>query len=101
MTRIASYGLYKCLTCSQVHIKPNYGSISIYVPVDAFVKDSDIVTCKSCGIKRAISSYIYLGMRSKENSYKPNIFERILIRLKILNASEERDVRKVYPSLLD
>jgi hypothetical protein len=101
LTRIASYGLYQCSDCLQVHIKPNYGSISINVPLDAFVSNSEVVTCKSCGIKKEIDKFVYLGMRSKQNSYKPNIFERIAIKFGWKLQPEELDVRKLYPKLLD
>lgn len=101
MTRIASYGLYQCIDCLQIHIKPLYGSISINVPLDAFVGDSEVVTCKSCGIKREIAKFVYLGMRNKQTSYKLNIFERIAIRFGWKVQPEELDVRKLYPKLLD
>ena len=101
MTRISSYGLYQCPYCLQVHINANYSSISVHVPREAFVKDSDVVTCKSCGIKKKIDSFVYLGMRRKQNSYKLNIFERLAIGLRLKPKPEELDVTKLFPKLLD
>ena len=71
------------------------------MPLDAFVSDSEVVTCKGCGVKKEIAKFVYLGMRSKQNSYKPNIFERIAIRWGWKPEPEELDVRKLYPKLLD
>ena len=101
MTRISSYGLYQCSACLQVHIKANYGSISVHVPREVFSQDSDVVTCKSCGIRKPIASFRYLGMRSKQNSLKSNVFERIAIELGWKSKPDELDVRKLYPKLLD
>lgn len=101
MTRIASYGLYQCPTCQQVHIKPNYGSISVYIPSDAFIADSDVVSCKGCGLDQTISSFLYIGIRTKQKSHKPNLFERLSIRLGFRESAVELDVRKLYPALLN
>ena len=101
MTRIASYGLYQCADCLQVHIKPLYGSISIHIPLDAFIDDSQVVTCKGCGVRKEVSKFVYKGMRSKQNSYRPNIFEKIAIKFGLRSQLEELDVRKLYPKLLD
>lgn len=100
MTRIVSYGLYQCSDCQQIHIKSNYGSISIYVPLDAFVSDAEIVSCKGCGTKKEIARFIYLGMRKKQNSYKPNIFEQLAIKWGWKKKPEELDMRKLYPPLI-
>lgn len=101
MTRISSYGLYKCTNCSQIHIKPNYGSISIYVPLDVFIKPTEIITCKKCGIKKEFSEFLYIGMSPKQNSHKPNLIERIAIKFGYMKPIEELDVRKLYPNILD
>lgn len=101
MTRISSYGLYQCADCLQIHIKPLYGSISIYVPLDAFIEDSQVVTCKGCGSRQEISKFVYKGMRAKQNSFRPNIFEQIAIKFGWQSQPEELDVRKLYPKLLD
>ena len=99
MTRIISYGLYQCPACQQIHVNPNYGSISVYIPFDAFVDDSDVVGCKGCGLEQAISNFLYIGIRSKKKSYKPNLFQRILIKLGFIKPSLELDVRRLYPTL--
>lgn len=101
MTRVISYGLYQCPACQQIHVKPNYGSISAYIPFDAFVDDSDVVGCKGCGLEQAISNFLNIGIRSKQKSYKLNLFQRISIKLGFMKPSLELDVRKLYPALLN
>jgi hypothetical protein len=101
VTRVVSYGLYQCTICQQIHIKPNYGSISVYIPFDVFVDNSGVVGCKGCGLEQAISSFLYIGIRPKQKSHKPNLFERLSIRLGFGEPSAELDVRKLYPALLN
>jgi len=100
MTRIVSFSLYQCPNCQQIHIKPNYGSInlSFSIPVDAFdLANTDIKVCKSCGVKSAIKDYLFLGVRQRMSSEKPNIFKRLAISMGLAKPIEERDVRKLYP----
>lgn len=100
MTRIVSFGLYQCPICQQTHIKPNYGSInfSLSIPVDVLdLTDSDIKTCKKCGCENAIKDYLFLGVRKRIGSQKPNFLRNIAIKVGIAKPIEERDVRKLYP----
>ena len=68
MTRIGRFDLYACPKCQQIHIKPNYSSISIYgppmpmgIPPDAFYAPTDIKVCQKCGEKIPFSEYIPTG----------------------------------------
>ena len=99
MTRISSYGLYKCLHCQQIHLTNLYGSISSYVPSDALLSKEDAFACKSCGLEQRLEEYLFLGMRGKESSYRPNIFEKLALHFKLCSPKQERDLRKVYPYL--
>ena len=96
MTRISSFGLYECSKCGQVHIKPVYGSISIYTPPDLFYELTDIKTCKGCHAENQFRDYKYLGLRSKRNTKKPFKIE-LAVRKLIKKPYLELDVRKIYP----
>lgn len=68
MTRIGRFDLYACPKCQQIHIKPNYSSISIYgppmpmgMPPDAFYAPTDIKICQKCEGKIPFSEYIPTG----------------------------------------
>jgi hypothetical protein len=98
MTRISTFGLYECPKCGQIHIKPEYGSISIYVPTDLFVAPTAIKICQGCRWEGQLSDFKYLGLKSKVHTRNPSNIE--LIFRKILNKPYiEQDVRKIYPSL--
>ena len=98
MTRISSFGLYECPKCEQIHIKPEYGSISIYVPTDLVVDPISINICQGCGWKGQLSEFKYLGLRSKVNTRNPSRFEIYLSKV-IRKPYVENDVRKLYPEL--
>jgi len=100
MTRIVSFGLYQCPTCQQIHIKPNYGSINLSysIPVDAYdLTESDVKACQQCKTEHPIKDYLFLGVRQRISSEKPNLFRRLAIKMGFANPIEERDVRKLYP----
>jgi len=61
MTSIAAYTQYQCKKCEQIHIKPEYGSVSIFVPVDIAFKPTDVKTCKRCGELQEVQEYERLG----------------------------------------
>ena len=93
MTRIASFSLYECPRCQQIHIKPEYGSTSTYIPLDLFIKPNDIKICKRCEAK---NYFKFVRLESKVNSRLPSRLE-MLVR-KLLNKPYiEIDVRKLYP----
>ena len=98
MTRISSFGLYECLKCKQIHIKPEYGSISIYVPADLEVDPFAIKMCQGCRWKGQLSEFKYLGLRSKVNTRNPSRVE-IFLRKIIRKPYVENDVRKLYPEI--
>jgi hypothetical protein len=41
MTSIASHTQYQCKLCEQIHVKPECGSISVFVPIDIVFKPTD------------------------------------------------------------
>jgi hypothetical protein len=96
MTRIASFGLYQCRECGQVHLKPEYGSISIYVPPDLFFNPTDIKVCKGCGRNLQFKDYKFLGLKGKKNTKQPSRLV-LFIRELINKPYVELDVRKLYP----
>ncbi len=98
MTRISSFSLYQCPDCRQIHIKPEYGSISIYVPTDLFIDDEDLKACKKCGKSFKFKDYIYIGMQPREETTTPSKIE-LFFRKVINNPYVEKDVRKIYPSI--
>ena len=96
MTRISSFGLYECPKCGQIHIKPEYGSISIYVPTDVFVEPTAIRMCQECQWEGQLSEFKYLGLRSKVYTRNPSRLEFIIRRI-IKKPYMEHDARKQYP----
>ena len=96
MTRISSFGLYECPKCGQIHIKPEYGSISIYVPPDLVVDPIAMKICQGCRWSGQLGEFKYLGFRSKVNTRKPSRIE-IYIRRMLKKPFVELDVRKKYP----
>lgn len=111
MTRIVSYSLYQCPMCDQVHIKPNYGSVSSYIPVDLFLRPSDIKTCQHCRAKLPFERYKFIGTE-REKPSKPNFFyEReigeylrkcvnFVLRKKPVEC-ESKSLSERYPRLLE
>lgn len=67
MTRVSSYGLYECDKCGQVHVKPQYSSVSVYVPWDLNIAGDSLLTCAKCGDKKEFSKFKYLGICEKED----------------------------------
>ena len=65
MTTIAAYTQYQCNRCGQIHIKAEYGSISIFVPVDIAFKSTDLKICARCGESQQVQEYINMGRISK------------------------------------
>ncbi len=98
MTRISSFSLYGCPRCGQIHIKPEYASISVYIPSDLTYEFDQIIVCKGCQYKNYFKEYSFLGLRKKENSKIPNRLV-LLIRKIVKKPYVEVDVRKIYPLL--
>jgi len=97
MTRITSFSLYECPKCGQVHIKPEYGSVSVYVPLDIYFKSTDTKVCRGCREEIKFDNYKYLGVRNKTNTKEPTRVEH-LIRKLFKKPYIELDVRKLYPN---
>ena len=102
MTRISSYTLYQCPACEQVHIKNEYGSVSIYVPADLHLDPTDEKSCKNCGKVSQVKDYICLGLKSKtvrvERTYQNNIWGHIHRKIyEFFSPPEEVDLRNLYP----
>lgn len=81
MTRISSFGLYGCPSCGQIHIKPEYGSISIHVPPDFNVDPTVIKMCQKCRWKGKFSEFKYLGLKSKIYTREPSKVEYLVRRV--------------------
>ena len=79
MTRIASYSIYECPTCNQMHLKPEYGSINLnsYIPIDLYFAPEDIKKCKKCGEQRQLCEYTHHKGYPKERYQKKiwNLFK--------------------------
>ncbi len=98
MTRISSFSLYECPRCEQIHIKPEYGSVSVYIPSVLSYKPSDIKVCRGCRKEILFSDFKYLESKSKTNTKQPTKLE-YLIRKLLKKPYVELDVRKIYPML--
>ena len=98
MTRISSYSLHECPQCKQIHIKPQYASISSGFPLDLIDNSNTSKFCKQCGVGNLFQSYKFLGQARKMNTEPPSIIE-IFIRSLFKRPYVEFDVRKIYPLL--
>ena len=102
MTRISSYTLYQCPSCGQVHIKNEYGSVSIYVPTDLYLDPSEIKACSKCGQAHQVKDYICLGKKPKtvrvERTYKNNIWGRTYQKIyELFKPPKDIDLANIYP----
>ena len=100
-----------CPACEQIHIKPNYGSISSYVPVDINVKAEDVKTCQRCKAKFAFDRFIFLRTEREKSSTPSFFYEReiknfllkckfYILRKKYVE-TEELSLSEMYPRLQD
>ena len=102
MTRVSSYTLYQCPSCEQIHIKNEYGSISIYVPTDLHLEPTENRACKRCGKVNQVKDYICLGLRSKtvtiEKTYKNNFIGRLYKSIhQYFSPPKDVDLSNLYP----
>lgn len=97
MTRISSFSLHECPKCGQIHIKPEYGSVSVYIPSNLSCEPTEIKVCKGCKEEINFEDFKYLKMRSKTNTKQPTKLEH-LIRKLLKKPYVELDVRKLYPN---
>ena len=98
MTRVSTYGLFGCPSCGQIHIKPNYGSISVYVPNDISIGPTTIIICHKCKSKNVFQRYGFIGNRKKIDTKTPS-YLKLLIKKWRNTPYIELDVRKLYPYL--
>ena len=96
MTRISSFGLYECENCGQIHVKPNYGSVSTHKPRDLFIELTELKKCKGCGVLNEFQNYRYLGPSEKIDTKPPSWVGR-LVRFLRNDPYVELDVRRLYP----
>lgn len=96
MTRVVSFGLYQCGKCGQIHLKPEYGSVSIYVPSDLLFNKTDLKLCSGCKKEFQFKDYIYLGSKRKKSTTYPSKLE-LVVRKLVKRPYIEIDVRKLYP----
>lgn len=103
MTRVSSYTLYQCPSCGQVHIKNEYGSISIYVPTDLYFDPMEIRSCKKCGKENKVQEYINLGLSTKRVALAAPTIDKLnpLGRwiASRLRSKKEVDLSEIYPYL--
>jgi hypothetical protein len=104
MTRISSYTQYQCRLCGQIHIKPEYGSISSYIPVDIAFNPTDLKTCKRCGQVQEVQEYAEIGRTSTYVSIDtypehPTFWQRIRRALDSKYCKKEVHVTDMYPRL--
>ena len=54
-------------------MRPKYGSISSYVPIDLMVKPDDLKTCQnpSCRRRSPFASYVAIGSARNKNEAEP------------------------------
>jgi len=54
--------MYACEKCSQIHVKPNYSSVSVYVPWDLNIDKGFLLTCVGCGDQKKFSKFKFMGI---------------------------------------
>ncbi len=104
MTRTSSYTHYQCRLCGQIHIKPEYGSISSYVPVDITFKSSDTKTCTKCGKSQQVQEYENIGRTGVYISIDtfpehPTIWQRLRRILNDEYGKKDVYVTDLYPRI--
>lgn len=59
MTRASGFDLYACPHCRQLHKKPRYASVSVYVPKDLVIAPDQKITCHYCLAVSKFSEYVH------------------------------------------
>lgn len=90
MTRIVNFHLYECSICNQINLRPEYGSISTYLPDQLVLDANSEKKCKCCNKTSKLIDYKYVGKIGKKIKTK----ERILF---FFWKTKEIDVRNRYP----
>lgn len=102
MTSIASFTRYQCKKCGQIHIKPEYGSISVFVP--AISKLTDMKACKRCGESHQLQEYENVGRiaeRIEIDTYpeQPLWWQKIRRRLNQHFGKKDIHVTELFPMI--
>jgi len=102
MTSIAGYTQYQCKKCGQIHVTPEYGSISVFVPVIS--KLTDMRACKRCGELQQIQEYKNIGRiaeRIEIDTYpeQRTWWQKIRRRLNQHYGKKEVSVTSMYPMI--
>ena len=75
MSRIASFNLFKCLDCGQIHTRPEWGTYRVGFPPNDWGTRSDILkTCVSCGLKKPIFEYLHVARTSGSGDHRDIIW---------------------------
>ena len=70
MSRIASFNLFKCLNCSQIHNRPEWGTFRVGSPPNDWGTSAEVLkTCLGCGVKKPISEYLHVARTSGSGDY--------------------------------
>ena len=102
MTSIAVYTQYQCKKCEQIHVTPEYGSISVFVPVVS--KLTDMKACQRCGESHRLQEYENIGRiaeRIEIDNYpeRPTWWQKIRRRLNQHYGKKEVHVTSIYPMI--
>lgn len=90
MTRIVNFHLYECGICNQINLRPEYGSISTYLPDQLVLNANSEKKCKCCNKTSKLIDYKYVG----------KIEKKIKTRVRTLFffwKIKEVDARNLYP----
>ena len=71
MARVASYGLYKCLSCGEINLRARWGTIGPRIPIDLGYSNDVSKTCFNCGSKKKITDYLLIGETRRNGDDAP------------------------------
>lgn len=88
----------------QIHVKPEYGSISSYLPVDILYKPTDLKSCKRCGISQKFQEYENIGRTGTYVSIdtypeRPTFWQKLRRRLDSDYEKKDVFVTELYPRI--
>lgn len=62
MSRISSFGLFKCTRCGQVHTRPVGGTYRVGLPPKDWGTSAEVLkTCVGCGVKKPLFEYQHVA----------------------------------------
>lgn len=102
MTSIAAYTQYQCKKCGQIHIKPEYGSFSVFVPAVSTL--TDMKACKRCDESHQLQGYENIDQTAERieiDTYpaRPTWWQKIRRRLNQHYDEKEVNVTSMYPMI--